>query len=75
MAIHSDAFDTLRDCRALYLKHLRALLQDFGRWRELAGRIPHTDLARMVLDESVLWMGAALHAAAAAGWLGGRARG
>ena len=30
MAIHSDAFDTLRDCRALYLKHLRALLQDSG---------------------------------------------
>ena len=28
MAIHSDAFDTLRDCRALYLKHLRALLQE-----------------------------------------------
>ena len=31
---------------------LRALLQDFQRWRELAGRIAHTDLARQVLDES-----------------------
>ena len=31
---------------------LRALLQDFQRWRGLAETIPHTDLARMVLDES-----------------------
>lgn len=28
MPIHADAFDTLRDCRALFLKHLGALLQD-----------------------------------------------
>ena len=28
MAIHSDAFATLRDCRALFIKHLGALLQD-----------------------------------------------
>lgn len=38
------------------------------------GAAPHHN-PRMVLDESVLWMGAALHAAAAAGWLGGRSRG
>ena len=31
---------------------LRALLQDFHRWRALAQTAPHTDLARMVLDES-----------------------
>ena len=31
---------------------LRALLQDFQRWRDLAERSAHTDLARMVLDES-----------------------
>ena len=28
MAIHSDSFAILRDCRALFLKHLGALLQD-----------------------------------------------
>src|SRR5574343_1739629 len=28
MAIHADNFEILRDCRALYLKQLRALLQD-----------------------------------------------
>jgi hypothetical protein len=28
MSIHSDAFAILRDCRALFLKHLGALLQD-----------------------------------------------
>nr|WP_246337283.1 UvrD-helicase domain-containing protein [Azospirillum oleiclasticum] len=31
---------------------LRSLLQDFHRWRALAQTAPHTDLARMVLDES-----------------------
>ena len=31
---------------------LRALLQDFFRWRGLAATLPHTDLARMILDES-----------------------
>ncbi len=31
---------------------LRALLQDFQRWRDLARRLAHTDLARQVLDES-----------------------
>ncbi|MEI6559559.1 MAG: UvrD-helicase domain-containing protein, partial [Rhodospirillaceae bacterium] len=31
---------------------LRALLQDFQRWREQGARLSHTDLARMVLDES-----------------------
>lgn len=30
MSTPSDAFDTLRDCRSLYLKHLGALLQDDG---------------------------------------------
>lgn len=28
MAIHSDSFDILRNCRALFIKHLGALLQD-----------------------------------------------
>lgn len=28
MTIHSDSFATLRDCRALFIKHLGALLQD-----------------------------------------------
>ena len=28
MSVHSDAFETLRDCRALFIKHLGALLQD-----------------------------------------------
>ena len=28
MAIHSDSFEVLRNCRALYIKHLGALLQD-----------------------------------------------
>ncbi len=31
---------------------LRALIEDFERWREQTARIPHTDLARMVLDQS-----------------------
>ncbi|HYH36889.1 MAG TPA: UvrD-helicase domain-containing protein [Azospirillum sp.] len=31
---------------------VRTLLQDFFRWRGLALTMPHTDLARMVLDES-----------------------
>jgi hypothetical protein len=30
MALQSDNFEILRDCRALFLKHLRALLQDSG---------------------------------------------
>lgn len=30
MSTPSDAFETLRDCRNLYLKHLGALLQDYG---------------------------------------------
>lgn len=28
MALHSDSFELLRNCRALYIKHLGALLQD-----------------------------------------------
>ncbi|MBP2315318.1 ATP-dependent helicase [Azospirillum soli] len=31
---------------------VRTLLQDFFRWRTLAATMPHTDLARMILDES-----------------------
>ncbi len=31
---------------------LRALVQDFERWRSLSGAVAHTDLARQVLDES-----------------------
>ncbi|HYG88682.1 MAG TPA: UvrD-helicase domain-containing protein [Azospirillum sp.] len=31
---------------------VRTLLQDFFRWRGLSQTMPHTDLARMVLDES-----------------------
>ena len=31
---------------------LRALLQDIARWSGQLDRIPHTDLARMILDES-----------------------
>ncbi|WP_207461894.1 UvrD-helicase domain-containing protein [Azospirillum sp. SYSU D00513] len=31
---------------------LNGLLQDFFRWRALATTMPHTDLARMILDES-----------------------
>jgi len=31
---------------------LRGLLMDFERWREMAARVRHTDLARTVLDES-----------------------
>ncbi len=31
---------------------LRALMGDFDRWREQSGRIAHTELARIVLDES-----------------------
>ncbi|HYD30314.1 MAG TPA: UvrD-helicase domain-containing protein [Azospirillaceae bacterium] len=33
-------------------KTIRDLLQDFHRWRALTDRTAHTDLARMVLDES-----------------------
>jgi superfamily I DNA/RNA helicase len=31
---------------------LRGLMADFDRWRTLAATIPHTDLARTILDES-----------------------
>ena len=31
---------------------LRGLLQDFFRWRTLMATLPHTELARMILDES-----------------------
>ena len=31
---------------------VRALLQDFFRWRTMMATVPHTDLARMILDES-----------------------
>jgi len=31
---------------------LRELLNDFGRWRTLAGEVDHVDLTRQVLDES-----------------------
>ncbi|MCW2237767.1 ATP-dependent helicase [Azospirillum canadense] len=31
---------------------LRALLQDFFRWRTMMATVPHTDLARTILDES-----------------------
>jgi DNA helicase II / ATP-dependent DNA helicase PcrA len=33
-------------------KSLRALTEDFARWRGLAGTMPHTDLAELILDES-----------------------
>ena len=33
-------------------KSLRALTEDFARWRGLAGAMPHTDLAELILDES-----------------------
>jgi DNA helicase-2/ATP-dependent DNA helicase PcrA len=33
-------------------KSLRALTEDFARWRRLAGTMPHTDLAELILDES-----------------------
>ena len=38
---------------------LTALRADFGRWRDLAGAIPHVELAEIVLDESgysAMWM-------------------
>ncbi|MEO3434360.1 UvrD-helicase domain-containing protein [Inquilinus sp. CAU 1745] len=31
---------------------LRALMTDIDRWRDMAGKMPHPDLARIVLDES-----------------------
>lgn len=31
---------------------IRALLQDFFRWRTMMATVPHTDLARTILDES-----------------------
>ncbi len=31
---------------------IRALMEDIARWRGLVDRVPHTDLARMILDES-----------------------
>src|SRR3546814_14487547 len=31
---------------------LRSLMQDFDCWRQLMGRLPHTELAGLVLDES-----------------------
>jgi DNA helicase-2/ATP-dependent DNA helicase PcrA len=40
------------DLKAKPRQALRGLLQDFERWRGLRERIAHTDLARMVLDES-----------------------
>ena len=40
------------DLKAKPRQSLRALLQDFDRWRGLLERLSHTDLARMVLDES-----------------------
>ncbi len=33
-------------------KSLRALTEDFARWRSLAGTMPHTELAELILDES-----------------------
>ena len=33
-------------------KALDGLAQDFARWTQVAGQIPHTELAEMVLDES-----------------------
>ncbi len=33
-------------------KSLRALTGDFARWRGLAGHMPHTELAGLILDES-----------------------
>ena len=33
-------------------KSLRALTDDFARWRGLAGHMPHTELAELILDES-----------------------
>jgi len=31
---------------------IRALMEDIGRWRSQLDRVPHTDLARTILDES-----------------------
>jgi DNA helicase-2/ATP-dependent DNA helicase PcrA len=39
---------------------LRALMQDIGRWRAELDRMPHTELARIILDESgytAMWQG------------------
>ena len=33
-------------------KSLRALTEDFARWRSLSATMPHTDLAELILDES-----------------------
>ncbi|MFZ1109268.1 MAG: UvrD-helicase domain-containing protein [Rhodomicrobium sp.] len=33
-------------------KSLRALTDDFERWRKLSGHMPHTELAELILDES-----------------------
>ena len=33
-------------------KALRALTDNFGRWRSLLGAMPHTELAELILDES-----------------------
>ena len=33
-------------------KALRALTDNFGRWRSLSGAMPHTELAEQILDES-----------------------
>jgi DNA helicase-2/ATP-dependent DNA helicase PcrA len=33
-------------------RSLRALTEDFARWRGLAGTMPHTELAELILDES-----------------------
>ncbi len=40
------------ELRAKPRNTLRELLNDFGRWRTLAGEVDHVDLTRQVLDES-----------------------
>jgi len=40
------------ELRGAARRNLKALIEDFARWRSLAEQIPHTDLAQQVLDES-----------------------
>jgi DNA helicase-2/ATP-dependent DNA helicase PcrA len=40
------------ELKAAARKALGTLLRDLDRWREQAGRIPHTELAQILLDES-----------------------
>jgi ATP-dependent DNA helicase UvrD/PcrA len=40
------------ELRAQARRGLKALLEDFARWREAAARLPHPELAQVVLEES-----------------------